>query len=106
LIFLIVYYPVSPEKEADTKSRNFALKILYRTLLMICLVGAASALIEPIPWIYTLFILAFIGYIIWVVRRSEELYQLPIYWRFMSSLAAIIDFIITVILVLFHFEIF
>ena len=106
LIFLIVYYPVSPEKEEDTKPRNFALKILYRTLIMICLVGAASTLIEPISWIYTLFLLAFFGYVIWVVRRSEELYNLPIYWRFMSSLGAIIDFIITVILMLFYFEFF
>ena len=105
LIFLIVYYPVSPEKEEDTKPRNFASKILYRTLILICLVGSASALIPPIPWIYTLFLLAFFGYIIWTVRRSEELYNLPIYWRFMSSLGAILDFIITAILLLFYFEI-
>ncbi|MHA1561073.1 MAG: hypothetical protein ACTSPA_03020, partial [Promethearchaeota archaeon] len=105
LIFLIVYYPVSPEQEEDTKPINFALKILYRTLIMICLVGSASALIPQIPWIYTLFLLAFFGYVIWVVRRSEELYNLPIYWRFMSSLGAIIDFIITAILLLIYFEI-
>ncbi|MHA1765929.1 MAG: hypothetical protein ACTSVK_06660 [Promethearchaeota archaeon] len=105
LFFLIVFYPVSPEREEDTKPKIFALKILYRTLVMICLVGAASALIPPIPWIYTLFLLAFIGYVIWVVRRSEELYQLPIYWRFMSALGAIIDFIITALLLLFYFKI-
>ena len=105
LIFLIVYYPVSPEREEDTQPRNFALKILYRSLIMICLVGASSALIPPIPWIYTLFLLAFFGYIIWVVRRSEELYNLPIYWRFMSSLGAIIDFIVTAILLLIYLDI-
>jgi len=105
LIFLIVYYPVSPEREEDTKPRNFALKILYRTLIMICLVGAISELIQAIPWIYTLFLLAFFGYVIWVVRRSEELYNLPIYWRFISSLGAIIDFIITAILLLIYFNI-
>ena len=105
LIFLIVYYPVSPEREEDTKPRNFAFKILYRSLIMICLVGAASALIPAEPWIYTLFLLAFFGYVILVVRRSEELYNLPIYWRFMSSLGAILDFIITAILLLDYFDI-
>jgi hypothetical protein len=105
LIFLFIYYPVSPEREEDTKPKIFALKILYRTLILICLVGSGSALIPPISWIYTLFLLAFFGYVIWVVRRSEELYNLPIYWRFMSSLGAIIDFIITAILLLVYFDI-
>ncbi|QEE15075.1 hypothetical protein DSAG12_00898 [Promethearchaeum syntrophicum] len=105
LIFLIVYYPVSPEREEDTKPRNFALKILYRTLIMICLVGSSSALIPSEAWIYTLFLLAFFGYVIWVVRRSEELYNLPIYWRFMSSLGAIIDFIVTAILLILYLDI-
>ncbi len=105
LIFLIVFYPVSPEKEEDTKPKNFALKILYRTLIMICLVGAGSAFIPADPWIYTLFLLAFFGYVIWVVKRSEELYNLPIYWRFISSLGAIIDFIVTAILMVLYFQI-
>jgi len=100
LIFLIVYYPVSPEREKVTSPKIFSLKILYRTLVVVCLIGTANKIIPPTPWIYTLFILVFLGYVIIVVRRSEELYHLPIYWRFISSLSAIIDFLVTVFLAL------
>ena len=101
LIFLITCYPVSPEKGEDTTPLSFTLKIIYRALIIACSIGVLSSLFPVFldkPWIITLFILAFFGYVIWIVRRSEELYNLPIYWRFISSLGAIIDFIITVIL--------
>jgi hypothetical protein len=100
LIFLITCYPVSPEKGKDTTPLSFALKIIYRALVVACGIGVLIWFIPDIvtkPWIITLLILAFFGYVIWIVRRSEELYNLPIYWRFISSLGAIIDFIITVV---------
>jgi len=100
LIFLITCYPVSPEKGKDTTPLSFALKIIYRALVVACGIGVLIWFIPDIVtkrWIITLLILAFFGYIIWIVRRSEELYNLPIYWRFISSLGAIIDFIITVV---------
>jgi hypothetical protein len=88
----LILWKFSPEKDDDITNANFRNKILYRTALYFCLVGTGVIYLPPMGWLYALCIFVFLGYLIWIVRNSEDLYGLPIYWRFFTSLFAIIDF--------------
>jgi hypothetical protein len=108
LVFLAVFYLVSPERDKETTQANFLKKISYRLAVSICAFGSTNQIIPDlieIPWIISLFFLGFFGYVIWAVRKSEELYNLSKVFRFWSSILAIVDFIITVILLLFEYVI-
>jgi len=105
---LAVFYLVSPERDKETTQANFLKKIVYRLAVSICAFGSTNQIIPDlieIPWIISLFFLGFFGYVIWAVRKSEELYNLSKVFRFWSSILAIVDFIITVILLLFEYVI-
>ncbi|MHA1777514.1 MAG: hypothetical protein ACTSWC_12125, partial [Promethearchaeota archaeon] len=87
LVFLAVYFWVSPEREKETSQTNFGKKLLYRLLIFICLFGTmfTNKIIPLQAWIFTLILLAFFGYVIWAVRKSEEIYNLSMHWRLWSS---------------------
>ncbi|MHA1674255.1 MAG: hypothetical protein ACTSYI_11590 [Promethearchaeota archaeon] len=102
LIFLAIFYWVSPERESETKQSNFGKKLVYRLFIFVCLFGTTftNDIIPLEGWIICLILLPFLGYVIWAVRKSEEIYNLSTQWRFWSSLLAIIDFVVTCILIL------
>ncbi|MHA1618189.1 MAG: hypothetical protein ACTSVZ_02840, partial [Promethearchaeota archaeon] len=102
LIFLAIFYWVSPERVSETKQSNFGKKLVYRLFIFVCLFGTTftNDIIPLEGWIISLILLPFLGYVIWAVRKSEEIYNLSTQWRFWSSLLAIIDFVITVVLIL------
>ncbi|WP_371802309.1 hypothetical protein [Candidatus Lokiarchaeum ossiferum] len=104
LIFLIVIYPVSPEKLDDISAKTFTKKIIYRSMILLSAFGIIISLFEdPESWIFSLLVWALFGYILVIVKRREELYKLPIYWRFFSALATILLSILTVVLVIISF---
>lgn len=102
LVFLAIIYYVSPEREKETTQANFGKKLLYRLLVFICLFGTllSNNIIPLRAWIFTLILLGFFGYVIWAVRKSEEIYHLSMQWRLWSSLIAIIDFLLTIFFIL------
>jgi len=103
LIILILMYKYSPERESDTTAQNFKKKVGYRGAIYGCLIGTALIYLPFFGWIIALAILVFLSYLIWVVRNSEELYQLPIQWRFWSATLTIIDAIVLVVLFIVRF---
>jgi len=107
LVFLAVYFWVSPEREKETSQTNFGKKLLYRLLIFICLFGTmfTNKIIPLQAWIFTLILLAFFGYVIWAVRKSEEIYNLSMHWRLWSSVLAIVDFLLTIYFILQEFYI-
>ncbi len=105
LVFLVVYLPISPEFRSKNTELDFGKKIVYRGLFAVTAVGSAYPILPQEIWIYLLFILAFLGYILWLIRKSEEIYNLSIYWRLFISIAAIIDFILMVGFILNRFGI-
>ncbi len=102
LIFLAIFYWVSPERESETKQSNFGKRLVYRLFIFVCLFGTTftNDIIPLEGWIISLILLPFLGYVIWAVRKSEEIYNLSTQWRFWSSLFAIIDFVVTIFLIL------
>lgn len=105
LFFLGIFYWVSPERDQETTQKNFGKKLLYRLLIFVCIFGTtiSNEIVPPEPWIFSLIILAFFGYVIWAVRKSEDIYNLAVQWRFWSSLFAILDFIVMVVLLLIKY---
>ncbi len=101
LLFLIIPWKYSPESKTETTAKIFLTKVLYRAGIYTCIIIIGNAYIPPVEWAPSLYALFFLGYIIWFVRNSEELYNLPIYWRLISSIAAIIDSGVMIYLVLF-----
>jgi hypothetical protein len=105
LILIIVCWPISPETQKEKKEiteQSFGKRVVYRGLIAICTIGSSYSVIpsDQSIWIIPLFILAFMGYVLWMIKKSEEIYQLPIYWRFTASVIAILDFVFMMIFLL------
>jgi len=91
LLIMLIPVRYSPEYKSIKNANVFFYKMVYRAAIYACVVMIGNEYVPKVDWSASLYALIFFGYIIWIVRASEEIYGLSLYWRFLSSVAAIID---------------
>ena len=100
LIILIVMIPHSRLSQKETTPDNFRGKVIYSALIYTFFIGAVFNLSSTYlqmtaqGWMYPFAALIFLAAFVWAVRYAEELYNLSVKWRILSSVLAILDFII------------